>query len=116
MLLKQLCRNNLNLGECRLHLRIFYGLTLADTLKITVKPSLSKLFPLFKLYLTNFMITFLKAYRYLREEVKTFQGKPIKVNRALCLGVGSMCEYILLFVGLTVFSNINLSGPISAAI
>jgi len=62
--------------------RIFYSLALADTSDIIVRLTLSELqFPLFNLYLTSFIITFLKAYRYLREEVKTFQGKPIKVNR-----------------------------------
>lgn len=65
-------------------MRVCYTVTLADTPRIIVRFSLSKLkFPLFKLYLTNIIISFfLKAYRYLREEVKTFQGKPIKVNRS----------------------------------
>lgn len=114
MLLEHFCSDNLNLAKCRLHMRVFFSPTLADTSRIIVRLSLSKLkFPLFKLYLINFIITFLKAYRYLREEVKTFQGKPIKVNRALWF-FGGVCVYVLFFVGLTVCSNINLSCPISA--
>lgn len=31
--------------------------------------------------LTLLSSLFIKAYQYLREEVKTFQGKPIKVGR-----------------------------------
>lgn len=89
----------INLAEYRLHMRVFFSLMLADTSRIIVRLSLSKLkFPLFKLYLTNFVITFLKAYRYLREEVKTFQGKPIKVNRSLWV-LGGMCVCVLVFVG-----------------
>lgn len=109
MLLKHFCNDNLNLAECRLHMTVFCSLTLADTSRIIVRLSLSKLkFHLFKLYLTNFIITFffLKAYRYLREEVKTFQGKPIKVNGAVWVFWGT-CVYVGVFVGLTVFSSMN---------
>lgn len=60
MLLKHFCNGNLNLAKCSLHMRVFHSL--ADTSRIIVRFSLSKLkFPLFKLYLTNFIITFFKG-------------------------------------------------------